>query len=158
MFTRAVLRRLLAKSQEWGVPFFLGEFGVFHGRFANLFAADMYSFLDANFLSGCQVSAALVFRGLHGATGCPQCFGQRGFAEAACSWGQTGAWGAAFLGLRVHPTIPSLFTWALGWLPGFGGHKPLVCGTGCGWRMRLDPATGCARHVSPWTLIELRSQ
>jgi hypothetical protein len=38
------------------VPFFLGEFGVFHGRFANLFAADMYSFLDANFLSGCQWS------------------------------------------------------------------------------------------------------
>jgi hypothetical protein len=154
VFTRAVLRRLLAKSQEWGVPFFLGEFGVFHGRFANLFAADMYSFLDANFLSGCQVSAALVFGGLHGATGCPQCFGQRGYAEAACSWGM----GCCLLGLRVHSAIPSLFTRALGWLPGVGGPKPLVCGPGCGWRMRVDPATGCARHFSPWTLIELRSR
>lgn len=55
-YTRFTLRRLLAKSQEWDVPFFLGEFGVFHGRYANRFAADMYRFLDTHFLSGCQVS------------------------------------------------------------------------------------------------------
>ncbi|GAQ88881.1 endoglycoceramidase [Klebsormidium nitens] len=56
VYTRSVLRRLLAVSRSWGEPLFLGEFGVFHGRFADLFAADMYRFLDDNFLSGCQWS------------------------------------------------------------------------------------------------------